>query len=293
MAHKIDRRALLGWTVAGAFGLAGGGALVFGKRGDLRVAWSAARASGRPLLVVLIPSDPARYNRAGERWGAILNSGSQAVLADLALCVVVCAKLREVHEVFGNSEYMPFRETDAVLVEPATGVPSSLEFDLVDFETEPFPYGRTPEVDFETVVRERLVPAEQDLRAAIAADVETLERREHEAELALGAARVNAIRTSLETTAGPTQGDAELAPAVVRLAAERTPARRDEWTALLASVTQKSIVDAPPQGAAWATSFGCGVTVEGRPEESCGIACGMAMNSAVSSRFLYFYTDGA
>lgn len=46
---------------------------------------------------------------------------------------------------------------------------------------------------------------------------------------------------------------------------------------------------APPPGAAWANSWGCGVEIEGG--EPSGIMCGMGHVPARATRFLYFYAE--
>ena len=59
--------------------------------------------------------------------------------------------------------------------------------------------------------------------------------------------------------------------------------------AALADVKAR-IVDAPPTGANWARSSGCGTIVEGR-DDNMGIGCGMGHIPALTSRFLLFPSD--
>lgn len=58
------------------------------------------------------------------------------------------------------------------------------------------------------------------------------------------------------------------------------------------SADAELLAGAPPGGAAWATSMGCGADVDGHPEIGAGIACGMGHVPDIAQRFLYYLVDG-
>lgn len=53
---------------------------------------------GRPLLVLLVPTDEGEGRRRGEALGAVLNHGGDALLADLAEVDVVCTAAERLPE---------------------------------------------------------------------------------------------------------------------------------------------------------------------------------------------------
>ena len=62
--------------------------------------------------------------------------------------------------------------------------------------------------------------------------------------------------------------------------------------AALAREVRERLVHKPPPGARWATSSGCGVTIEGgRDDEQSMVACGMGHVPRRSARFLHFLTS--
>jgi hypothetical protein len=63
------------------------------------------------------------------------------------------------------------------------------------------------------------------------------------------------------------------------------PPRRRE--AELAAEARARLVKQPPPGARWASSWGCGVNVEGSEPDM--VKCGMGHVPEASRRFLYFY----
>lgn len=73
------------WWIRRAFGDASVG-------GDRRAAGGGARAAtARPTLVLVVPRDEGRRWERGAAFGELLNHGSDAELAPLALADVVCA----------------------------------------------------------------------------------------------------------------------------------------------------------------------------------------------------------
>ena len=58
---------------------------------------------------------------------------------------------------------------------------------------------------------------------------------------------------------------------------------------LLARVAGERLHVAPPAGARWASSTGCGTTIEGEEDKGLRVACGMGHTPEISRRFLYFF----
>jgi hypothetical protein len=69
----------------------------------------------------------------------------------------------------------------------------------------------------------------------------------------------------------------------IRLLAGPLPGRAE----VLGAEVRERLVRAPPAGAHWASSYGCGTNVEG-VETNMRVGCGMGHVSAETARFLYF-----
>lgn len=74
-----------------------------------------------------------------------------------------------------------------------------------------------------------------------------------------------------------------LFPAIQSMVGPVPPARR----ALLGAQVRASLIEVAPAGAHWASSWGCGTTVEG-VENTMRVGCGMGHVSPKAARFLYF-----
>jgi hypothetical protein len=64
----------------------------------LEQALANARRSGRTLLVLVIPADNGRKHDRGAAFGELLNYGSDAQLAPLSACEVVCATMDDLRQ---------------------------------------------------------------------------------------------------------------------------------------------------------------------------------------------------
>jgi hypothetical protein len=138
----MNRRSFLGTAVAGlALGTApawirkafaaepSSKALVFD-------AYRRARRDHRALLIFVIPNDPTTRWARGRALGAFLTWGSDAELAPLARCEVVCATAAHVHELVPKA---PSGEPLAMLVD-TTAVPAKVTPIVVDL-LDPQPVG--------------------------------------------------------------------------------------------------------------------------------------------------------
>lgn len=84
-------------------------------------AYRTARRAHRPLLIFVIPADLFERRRRGSAIGAFLAHGTDAQLAPLATCEVVCATAAHVHLLVPKA---PAGEPLAVLVD-TTAVPAT------------------------------------------------------------------------------------------------------------------------------------------------------------------------
>lgn len=260
-----------------------------GDVADPRDAWRRARAAGRPLLVLTIPAELASQFERGSVWGELLMNGSAECLSDLALCDVVCAELAVLRRALPGLPGLSREESLAVLIESDDPRAQAVDAELPSVH---FRWGENDANEiYEREVRGRIAELEAVLREALAPDESTLERRARACATALGIEVDPPLLDPTRSTRRGARAEARRAPAMVRLAAERTPARRKQLIGLLAGVAAERLQVAPPPGALWASSTGCGLTVEGREDEGLRVACGMGHTPEISRRFLYFFKD--
>jgi hypothetical protein len=259
-----------------------------------------ARALGKPLLVLVAPGrrDDARWEREGT-FGEFLRLCSDDALVDLALCEVLCATVDELE----GRVVVPQDARDGhplLLLVGVDGTVSTVANDL-------------PTID---AVRRDAVPAGYE--AAVRARVAVLERHVHdlvaptpEAFAALVASATRRLgRERLERIDDARDGELALDPrtadecaAVVRAGiadAEPDGGARERLLASLLDGTKLRLREGPPYGARWATSWGCGGTIEPVPDHhaarrdgaethDAGISCGMGFVPEISRRFLSFW----
>lgn len=66
-------------------------------------AWRDAQANHRPLLVLVIPSDPMQGWDRGRAFGAVINHGTNEALQAIGTSELACARMREVRRLFPNA----------------------------------------------------------------------------------------------------------------------------------------------------------------------------------------------
>jgi len=139
----VNRRTFLGAVATAALGPAwlrrafADDACDTAGLGTLSNAFRRAARSARPLLVLVIPVDDQEKWSRGHAWGELLNHGSDAELAPLAGCELVCARMADVVRLFpgvlgeplaivATTERVPagVRALDAELPEWAGWMPS-------------------------------------------------------------------------------------------------------------------------------------------------------------------------
>lgn len=117
-----------------------------------------ARSLGRPLIVLVIPSDRDRRWEHGQAFGQLLQHGSEDLLAKIAGCEVVCAEMAEARADLVGIEGVPARECAALVVLGTRA--RALDVDLAAGKPEPTPFGSP---NLERSVRERIARLEAAL----------------------------------------------------------------------------------------------------------------------------------
>ena len=258
-----------------------------------------AQRAGKPLLVFVIPQDDTAKWERGRSLGAWLNHGSAAQLWPLALAEVACATMNDLRRLVptvGLGEpLMVVVETDAV---PATV--TRLNAELATPVRGP---RRAASVE-EWQAQERQENEQVDHQIATLARLAQKGLVEGETTLTRRAAQARSVLpaellTPFASGASPellAQLEQEKPEQVDRVAAlwaaapvsATTPQNRRRQ-ALAAAVKQRLAKQRVP-GSHWASSQGCGTSIEGHPDYGRGIACGMGHVPEKSARFLYFYT---
>lgn len=262
---------------------------------EVSAAFRKAQRAGKPLLCFIIPKDPSGHYVRGQVFGELLNHGSAAQLAPLALCEAVCtsmATLRRLVPDVGSGEPL------LVLVETVQGLPSiSLDARLGDLREEPF-LAVGAEKDWERAMAEQRKREDEAISRRIAAlasllrppllGAATLARRAAQARAALP---MEAALLDGAVNRQTTPAAVDAAAAVLALRAERASGpERAQLTELLAAAVRTRLVQARVPGSHWARSSGCGTEIEGVAEDlQVMVACGMGHVPAKSSRFLSFY----
>jgi hypothetical protein len=228
-----------------------------------------------------------RSHASGQAWGQLLNHGSDELLADLALCEVVCAEAAVLREALGKRVSLPATLPQALLVEPDNRTFEALN---IRFEGEPpRTFDEQWEKLYEAFARERIGGIEQDLRAKIAGSRALLERRVRACCAALELDPNTVLAEGVNALEGNVGQKLRRAPAVVRWHAERIATEREPWIAALAGASASRLRQAAPEGASWAISTGCGIQIEGE-DGNRAMACGMGHVPEISARFLHFMT---
>ena len=264
----------------------------------LKTAYRAARDTGRPLLVLVHSEDHGKASESGHLLGTAINNASQALLADLVICEVVCATTSDlavlVPQIKGQTEPMLF------LVEVSDG---STTIHTLDIETKDLPSdqpkwgsGKSHQemlAAMEKAVKARNARVSKALRDTLAGTWKKIDWRAKQNLKAIGNARWTSIRGALSKGAKVTDADVLAAAALIRREAESNKKDRAHLLGVLSDVGKRTLKEKPPGGAKWARSSGCGVTIEGEKPAGPGVACGMGFCSPLSERFLMYYAKAS
>ncbi len=287
---NTTRRHLLTASSLAAASLAGGWlpqAFCASSRGlnaaDLMYAWKQARASGRPLLVLVVPADRSRTYGHGTAWGAVLNHSSTRVRAALQLCNICCADYAVVRETFADE--LEQRKTPLAAKEPLGLL---LETDQLAASYIPAPrdlgssslYRSGGRKQAKAIAESNMQEIGQDLRDAIVPTEHAAHRRASQERKAL----------PLDTSRLTYELQATLSPASFYATPfEGRSDLRRQARLILAAQFDKRMKD-PIPGAQWARSSGCGTRIEGDPSPFL-ISCGIGHVPTLSQRFLFFLQE--
>lgn len=249
-------------------------------------AFRRAQRAGKPLLVLIVPTDDGVKWERGRAFGAWLNHASNEQLWPLALCEVACATMADlrtlVPSVGAGDPLMVLVETDQL---PATV--RRLDARLPEVER-----GRPRGDNWEQMVRreEQAVDAQIAFLSALLEkglrDGDALSRRATQARAALPPTVVSLADSP--ATLGPVEAD-QVAGLLGPLVGRGRGKDALPLVAVLAKGAKQRLTAQRVPGSAWASSHGCGTRIEGEKVQHM-IACGMGHVPAKSTRFLYFFT---
>jgi hypothetical protein len=244
-----------------------------------------ARRAGKPLLVLIIPTDDEKKWERGTWFGQVLNYGTDDTLALLSLVTLSCATSEELGRLvqLDATDAEPTFVTVDTASRPARARPYQL--DLNALVPERWKWMGTRE-DFDSAM-DRAVDAQivalsvalKDAIAALIADRQPEPTRYEHEQLA---------RAILHDEEHDDAAVLRFAHALYQRAQVSGPLRA-KLIAGLASAVRSQVVSHQVRGSHWASSGGCGVRIEGDDSPS-HIACGMGYSPARSQRFLYFFT---
>ncbi len=226
------------------------------RRQVVRAGLAAAKAAGKPLLVLVAPRDGAWIR--GHALGQWLNHGGDSALADVAQVHVIVARTEDVRA-----------------------------------ERPSLPAGTDPTLWFlwgedSTPLQVTLQHADSDRRRGTDADPSidrNIKALRDALRIALGATREGRVAACRPLPAPA----ARLTPQEVDAHAARL-ADQPDMVARLAAAARQRVVSAPIPGSYWATGHGCGEVVEGVPhEEQQLVKCGMGFVPERSRRFVRFF----
>lgn len=278
------------------------------REDQLRAAVAKAKDQGKPLLVCVAPDDlngADAWYRA-EWFGAFLTHGGSLAVLEVALCVPACGNLDTVRRLTGAApiEGSPLMlVVDVSQVGVADAAPprvTPLVLDLGSARGEAAGRG-----DFDEVKRAAQQKRIEEGIAKLTAELHAALHR-HGASTAKLIADARAKMTepqrkALEAwVAGGTvvPSDELLVRAAAELrsrATELGTAARERVLASLTAAAERELVKKRIPGSRWATSNGCGTSIEppaGEAQAMPGIACGMGSVPPLCDRFLEFYTHG-
>lgn len=255
-------------------------------------AYRRARRHARPLLVILVPSEPSQYGWVGGAWGEYLNHGTEPQLAPLALFEPACATADDLAKLAPQAEVGP---TTRFVVLGTDAVPATAKAYGVPLPKRPGGYyGQDGYEALAEAAIDGRITALAGLVAEAARDRKDTFVMPKELMTELTGIVAESMRdgqdsltTPKRTMFEPEDVNVERYPGWAwSRAARYDPAGR--VTERLADVARARFRDEPIPGSRWARSTGCGLRVEGATD-NVAIGCGMGHTPRRSARFLYFY----
>jgi hypothetical protein len=244
-----------------------------------------ARARGRPLLILHVPTARMAGAPTSAVWSEYLANASNESLLDLALCDLVCAFDVDVQRDLANVAGREWRSSLAILVEPEEPVSVLVPALTAKLTSNP------TEAVYEAEARALRTEMHERLHAVIAPDVRALEVRARANRAALDAEAIARLG-DLDKVVPVGAEHAALVPAWVSLRAASEPLVRAKLHNLLLDQVGQRIRLSSPPGAEWGRPDGCGgVVLESLGHQFGSGPCGTGFMSAGGKRFLYFYTE--
>lgn len=245
----------------------------------------AARAHGRPLLILHAPIEPMSNSASSEVWSEYIGNASTESMLDLALCDLVCAFDQDVERDLPALADVDWKHGSAVLIEPDGATPVIVPATKVKLT--PFPTAAVHATEVAALCKDM----HARLHPLIAPDVSALEKRARQNRAALDASAAAKLG-DLDKTIPIGTEHAALVPAWVAWRAETEPLVRARLHNLLLDQVQKRILRSAPPGSAWGKGDGCGGEVlEEFGHQYAGGPCGTGFGGLASLRFLYFYSE--
>jgi hypothetical protein len=210
----------------------------------------------------------------------VLNHGGDEALAAFALCEVVAGDAPSLAELAGQ----PVPDDAPYALIETDRVPATVRFARVPTEAVSPMKGWEADADAQV---DAMIRAHRDaLTALVLPDRAALVRYAAQAEAADPAA-ASAVRGALDRSPPDTLARV---PAVLALAAADGRADPARAAAALAESGRAAWVSRVVPGSRWARSGGCGLEIEGAPD-NLGVDCGMGHVAAKAVRMLYFFDD--
>lgn len=244
-----------------------------------------ARRLGKPLLVFAISEDDNEQWNQGRLFGSLLNHGADSTLVDLSLCEVICASTDEIDRELDDARL----EDEPVMILVETGG-DEYRSDPVIGDLPPLVENdwETDEDELSESMKARLETLAEWLHETVLPKSSTLARRGEEAHASLsGNERVRLRRLGKRALERSELVD-RAAATLLASAIDGKLSEKDTREALALSAA-KRLREAPPYGAKWAVSTGCGCEIEGEDSSGLSVACGMAFIPELGQRFLAFY----
>lgn len=242
------------------------------------------RSASRDVLVFHVEDDRERATDLGHLIGVFLARGSDVELSRLAEFEIVC---RTSVEFRGLAPALAHRaDVRAVLIGRDRSVRVAIAGDP------PSRLRAAGGYDFEDILHEARITQRnawlvQQIDDAVGRDEATLERR---------AIEERSLVPGWSDHTRPTVENARRWPRSARFrAVHLANTEYRDWMSALARVVDSSLIQRPPEGSAWATTLGCGMSWDAPPSgrrtnDGRGVACGMGHVPEASQRFLHFYT---
>jgi len=263
-------------------------------RGTATLAAALKRAHDgvKPLLVLVIPKSADEKNSRGMHFGEWLNHGTDGALAALSCAELVCAEMGAVRQLFPSA---PAAGEPAMLIANVDRSPASLRVAVGAFPSHERSFEERwerPEPEDEAI-QQCIARTGGTVHQALLGDAEAVQARAATLRKQLDDTQLQLAQVLLEgafTGTPPPPAVMQVAPLLAAAMAQGGAVAERRLTPVLAAAARAVYCRQRIPGSKWASSGGCGQTIEG-DEEPVMVDCGMGMIPPKSRRFLYFFTQ--